>query len=345
MEFTLSQLAGLLDGELEGEGHIKVNRLSKIEEAEPGSVSFLSNKKYENFIYSTKASAIIVDKGYQFARPVHTNLIRVEDAYSAFTKLLEEYQKFSLRARKGVEQPSYISETAIIGEDLYLGAFAYIGQGTRIGDQVQIYPQAYIGANVSIGNHTIIYPGVKIYDNTVIGAHCVIHAGAVIGSDGFGFAPQKDGTYRTIPQLGNVVIGDHVDIGANTTIDRATLGSTKIDHGVKLDNLVQIGHNCSIGANTVIAGQCGLAGSSKVGKNCMLAGQVGLAGHLEIADRVTLAAKTGLAKSINEEGAIKFGYPAMDHRDFLKSHAVFRNLPDLNKRIKELEEKILNLER
>ncbi len=345
MEFTLSQLAALLNGEVEGEGHIKVNKLSKIEEAQPGSVSFLSNEKYEHFVYNTKASAIIVNKHYRFTRPVPTNLIRVEDAYLAFTKLLEEYQEFSLKVRKGIEQPCYISDTAVIGEDIYLGAFSYVGPGSRIGNRVQLYPQAYVGANVSVGDHTIIYPGVKIYDNTVIGSHCTIHSGAVIGSDGFGFAPQKDGTYKTIPQLGNVVIEDHVDIGANTTIDRATLGSTKIDRGVKLDNMVQIGHNCVIGSNTVIAGQCGLAGSSKVGKNCVIGGQVGLAGHLEIADRVTLAAKTGVSKSIKEEGAVKFGVPAMDHKNYLKSYAIFRNLPELNKRVKELAEKILNLER
>ncbi len=345
MEFTLSQLAGLLEGELEGDGHIKVNKLSKIEEAGPGSVSFLSNNKYEHFVYETKASAIIVNKDYKFNRPVSVNLIRVEDSYSAFTRLLEEYNKLSSSVKKGIEQPSYISETAETGSDLYLGAFAYIGAGAKIGNHVQIHPQVYIGSNVTIGDYTILYPGVKIYDHSVIGSHCVIHGGAVIGSDGFGFAPQKDGSYKTIPQLGNVVIGDHVDIGANTTIDRATLGSTVIERGVKLDNLVQIGHNCVIGANTVIAGQCGLAGSSKVGKNCVLAGQVGLAGHLEVADRVTLGAKTGLSKSVSEEGAVKFGYPAMDHRDYLRSYAVFRNLPDLNKRIKELEEKILNLDR
>jgi UDP-3-O-[3-hydroxymyristoyl] glucosamine N-acyltransferase len=343
MEFTLSQLAGLLNGELVGEGHTKVNKLSKIEEAGPGSVSFLSNKKYEKFVYSTKASAIIVNKDFRFARPVNVNLIKVEDSYSAFTRLLEEYKKLSQKPKTGIEQPSYIDETAEIGTGLYLGAFAYIGHGAKISNHVQIYSQVYIGENVSIGDQTIIYPGVRIYDDTVIGAHCVIHAGAVIGSDGFGFAPQKDGTYKTIPQLGNVIIEDHVDIGANTTIDCATIGSTRIRKGVKVDNLVQIGHNCEIGENTVIAGLSGLAGSAKIGKSCVIGGQVGIAGHLEVADRVTLAAKTGVSKSINETGTVKWGYHAMDHRDFMKSYAVFKNLPDLTKRIKELEEKMLNL--
>lgn len=345
MEFTLSQLSSLLNGELVGDGHTKVNKLSKIEEAESGSVSFLSNTKYETYVYNTKASAIIVNRDFRFARPVNVNLIKVEDSYSAFTRLLEEYQILSQKSKTGIEQPSFIDKTAKIGEGFYLGAFAYIGNAAKIGNHVQIYSQVYIGENVSIGDHTTIYPGVKIYDNTVIGAHCVIHAGAIVGSDGFGFAPQKDGTYKTIPQLGNVVIEGHVDIGANTTIDRATLGSTRIGKGVKVDNLVQIGHNCEIGANTVIAGQCGLAGSTKIGKNCVLGGQVGIAGHLEVADRVTLAAKTGVSKSLNDSGSVKWGSPAMDHRDFMKSYAVFKNLPDLMKRIKELEEKMLNLGR
>ena len=339
MEFTLSQLAGLLNGELVGEGHIKVTKLSKIEEAEPGSISFLSNKKYENFVYDTEASAIIVNKDFQFAKPVTVNLIKVKDSYSAFTLLLDEYQKILQVPKTGIEQPSYIDDTAAIGEELYLGAFAYIGNGAKIGNHVQIHAQVYIGANVSIGDHTVIYPGVKIYDNSIIGAYCVVHSGVVLGSDGFGFAPQKDGTYKTIPQLGNVVIEDHVDIGANTVVDRATLGSTILRQGVKLDNLVQIGHNCVIGENTVIAGQCGLAGSSKLGKNCVLAGQVGLAGHLGVADRVTFAAKTGLSKSVREPGSTKFGTPAMDHRDYLRSHAVFKNLPELSKRVQELEKK------
>jgi len=338
MEFTLSQLAGLLNGQLVGDGQIKVSKLSKIEEAEPGSISFLSNKKYENYVYNTNASAIIVNKDVQFAKPVSVNLIKVEDPYSAFTLLLEEYQKALKVAKTGIEQPSFIGD-AEIGDDLFLGAFAYIGNGSKIGNHVQIHPQVYIGANVQIGNNTIIYPGVKIYDHTIIGANCVVHSGVVIGSDGFGFAPQKDGTYKTIPQLGNVMIGDNVDIGANAVVDRATLGSTIIKQGVKLDNLVQIGHNCVIGENTVIAGQSGLAGSTKLGKNCILAGQVGIAGHLEVADRVTLAAKTGISKSIRQSDSYKFGFVAMDHKAYLRSHAVFKNLPELSKRVQELEKK------
>lgn len=338
MEFTLSQLAGLLNGQLVGDGQIKVSKLSKIEEAEPGSISFLSNKKYENYVYDTKASAIIVSKEFKLSKQVSVNLIKVDDPYSAFTLLLEEYQKALKAVKTGIEQPSFVGE-AEIGEGLFLGAFAYISNGAKIGNHVQIHPQVYIGANVQIGDNTIIYPGVKIYDNTIVGAHCVIHSGVVLGSDGFGFAPQKDGTYKTIPQLGNVIIEDNVDIGANTVIDRATLGSTIIKKGVKLDNLVQVGHNCIIGDNTVIAGQCGLAGSTKLGKNCVLAGQVGIAGHLEVADRVTFASKTGLSKSVKKADSVKFGYPAMDHRDYLRSHAIFRNLPELSKRVQELEKK------
>ncbi|MCL4159301.1 UNVERIFIED_CONTAM: hypothetical protein GTU68_009025 [Idotea baltica] len=343
MEFTINQIAVMLQGSVEGDGQQKVNAISKIQEAQKGAITFLANPKYENFIYSTKASAVIVKKDFQVAHPLSAALIRVDDPYSAFTKLLEEYDKLANYGKIGVEEPSFISKGVEVGKDIYRGAFSYVGANVKIGNNVKIYPHAYIGDNVTIGDNCIFYSGAKIYANTVIGNNCIINSGTVVGSDGFGFAPQPDGTYKKIPQLGNVILQDNVEIGANTVIDCATLGSTMIEAGVKLDNLIQIAHNVEIGANTVIAAQSGISGSSKLGKNCVLAGQVGMVGHIEIGNRVTLAAKTGLAKSIKEDGAIKFGYPAMDHKDYLKCHAVFRNLPELRKRVNELEKKTLNL--
>ncbi len=333
----------MLQGKVDGDGQQKVYTIGKIEDAKTGAISFLANPKYEKFIYSTEASAVIVKDDFVPEKAVATTLIRVADPYSSFTVLLEEYDKIASFAKVGVENPSFIADDAQVGEKAYRGAFSYIGSKTLIGHNVKIYPQTYIGDDVRIGDNCILYAGVKIYSGTIIGNNCIIHSGAVIGSDGFGFAPQPDETYKKIPQLGNVIIRDNVEIGANTTIDCATLGRTIIDAGVKLDNLVQIAHNVEIGANTVIASQTGISGSTKFGKNCVLAGQVGVVGHLEIADRVTLAAKTGLAKSIKKEGTVKFGYPAMDHKEYLKCHAVFRNLPQLSQRLNELEKKILNL--
>ena len=343
MEFTINQIAAMLQGEVEGNGNEAVSTIGKIEEAEAGSITFLANPKYENFIYTTKASAVIVKKDFQGSKPIQSTLIRVEDPYSSFTKLLEEYDKIVSFSKSGIEEPSFISNSAEHGEGLYRGAFSYIGENVKIGNNVKIYPHAYIGDNVTIGDHCIIYSGAKIYADTQIGNHCIFHSGVVVGSDGFGFAPQDDGTYKKVPQLGNVVVEDHVEIGANTVIDCATLGSTLLEQGVKLDNLVQIAHNVVIGANTVIASQSGISGSTKLGKNCIVAGQVGLVGHIEIADKVTLAAKTGLSKSVKKEGAVIFGYPAMDHKTYLKSHAIFRNLPELKQRVNELEKKVLNL--
>jgi UDP-3-O-[3-hydroxymyristoyl] glucosamine N-acyltransferase len=257
--------------------------------------------------------------------------------------LLEEYDKITSFSKMGVEDPSFVGENSEIGENIYRGAFSYIGDNVKIGNNVKIYPHAYIGDNVTIGDNCIFYSGAKIYADTVVGNNCIIHSGVVIGGDGFGFAPQPDGSYKKIPQLGNVILRDNVEIGANTVIDCATLGSTYIDKGVKLDNLVQIAHNVEIGANTVIASQTGISGSAKFGKNCIVGGQVGVVGHVEVADRVTLAAQTGVSKSILDEGAVKWGVPAMDHRDHMKSSVIFRNLPDLLKRVNELEKKILNL--
>lgn len=343
MEFTINQIAAILQGKVEGDGEEKVKTISKIQDGEKGTITFLSNPKYEEYIYSTEASAVIVKSDFVPEKSVQATLIRVEDPYSGFTRLLAEYDKLRSYSKKGVEDPSYISSNTKVGEDIYRGAFSYIGSNVKIGNNVKIHPHSYIGDNVQIGNNCIFYSGAKIYAETIIGDNCIIHSGAVIGSDGFGFAPQADDSYKKIPQLGNVVIRNNVEIGANTVVDCATLGSTIIDEGVKLDNLVQIAHNVEIGANTVIASQSGISGSSKFGRNCVVAGQVGVVGHVEIGDRVTLAAKTGLSKSVKKEGSIKFGYPAMDHRDYLKSHAIFRNLPELRERVNELEKKVVNL--
>jgi len=343
MDFTLDQIAAVLKGELVGSGNEKISSLSKIEEAREGDITFLANPKYEHYIYETQASAVIVSKKFAPKKQISTSLIKVEDPYTSFTVLLEEYNKQMTESKLGVEDPAHVSKSAKTGDNFYLGAFGYVGEHAIIGDNVKIFPQCYVGENVEIGDNTVIFAGVKIYPGTKIGKDCTIHSGVVIGSDGFGFAPQEDGTYRTIPQLGQVIIEDNVSIGANTVIDRATLGATIVRKGVKLDNLIQIAHNVEIGDNTVIAGQSGISGSTKVGKNCVLAGQVGLVGHLEIADKVTIAAQTGLTKSVKEPGSIKLGSPAMDHKEYLRCHAVFRNLPDLAVRVKQLEEKILNL--
>ena len=343
MEFTIHQIAQILGGEIIGNGSEKINSVGKIQDAQAGAITFLANPKYENFIYTTKASAVIVKKDFVPENQLNVNLIKVNDPYSSFTKLLEEYDKISSFSKVGIESPSYFSESSSVGQDIYRGAFSYVGNNVVIGDNVKIYPHVYIGDNVKIGDNCIFYSGAKIYAETEVGDNCIFHSGVVIGSDGFGFAPQEDGSYKKIPQLGNVKIEDNVEIGANTVIDCATLGSTLIKKGVKLDNLVQLAHNVEIGSNTVIASQSGISGSTKLGKNCIVAGQVGVVGHVEIGDRVTLAAKTGLSKSVKKDGAVIFGYPAMDHREYLKSHAVFRNLPELRERVNELEKKVLNL--
>lgn len=345
MEFTVNQIASLLGGEVKGDGEIRINMLAKIQEAKSSQISFLSNPKYENHIYSTEAGAVIVKKDFQPKKPVRTTLILVEDPYSSFTLLLEEYHKFLSFQKSGVEEPSFIGKDVTIGDDVYRGAFSYIGNNAKIGNNVKIYPHVYIGDNVTIGDNTILNSGVKLYANTIVGSNCVFHSGVVIGSDGFGFAPQSDGTYKTIPQMGNVIVGDHVDIGANTVIDCATFhgDSTKIGNGVKLDNLIQIAHNVQIGNNTVIAAQSGVSGSTVVGENCVIAGQVGIAGHLVLANKTSIGAQAGLGKSIKEENAKLMGSPAFDVKDFYRSYAVFKNLPDLSTKLKQLEEKVLNL--
>ncbi len=342
-EFSVDDIAGLLGGTVEGDGSKKVNSLGKIQDAKPGEISFLSNLKYEPSLYTTHASAVIIEKNFQPRKAVGATLIRVKDPYLSFTALLEEFHKLINLQKEGVESPSYISDSTKVGDGIYRGAFSYIGNQCEIKDNVKIFPNAYIGDNVKIGEGTIIYAGAKIYAGCIIGKHCVVHAGAVIGSDGFGFAPQENGTYKTIPQLGNVIIGDHVDIGANTVIDCATMGSTKIGNGVKLDNLIQIAHNVEIGDNTVIAAQTGVSGSTTIGKGCVVAGQVGVVGHLKIADRSMIGAQAGVGKSVEQEGSILLGSPAFDRKQYLRTYAVFKKLPEMNERIKDLEKKILNL--
>jgi len=342
MEFTIHQIASMLGGEVHGDGNQRINMLAKIQDAKSGQIAFLSNPKYEHYLYTTQASAVIVKKDFQARKEYTTTLILVDDPYSSFTLLLEEYHKRVSYQKTGIESPSFIGSGSVTGTNIYRGAFSYIGNNVVIGDNVKIYPHVFVGDNVIIGHNTILHANVKLYADTKVGENCVIHSGAVIGSDGFGFAPQEDGTYKTIPQLGNVILEDNVAIGANTVIDCATLfgDSTLIHQGVKLDNLIQIAHNVDIGKNTVIAAQAGISGSTKVGENCMLAGQVGIAGHLVIANNTEIGAQSGISKSIKEEGSRILGYPAFDIKEYFRSYAVFKRLPDLNDRLRELEKKI-----
>ena len=339
MEFSLKQLAGILGGTVEGDSSQKVNRLDKIQEGQTGSIAFLANAKYEAFLYDTAATAVIVSEDFVPNKPYKTTLIRVKDAYLGFTTLLETYQHLQQSALVGVENPSYLADNSTMGEEGYRGAFSYIGKNCKIGKGVKIYGHAYIGDRVTIGDGTIVYAGAKILADTQIGSQCVIHEGAVLGSTGFGFAPQEDGTYKTIPQIGNVVLEDQVSIGANTTIDRATMGTTLIRKGVKIDNQVHIAHNVIIGEHTVIAAQTGISGSTEIGKYCVLAGKVGIAGHLKIADHTSIGGNTGINKSIKVPGRSLFGFLAMDLRDFLRSYSVFKNLDDLQNRVQQLEKK------
>ncbi len=342
MEFTAKQIGDLLKGEVEGDVHAKVNNLSKIEEGVSGSLSFLSNPKYAPFLYTTKASVVIVDKTFIAEQAYSATLVRVENAYQSFIQLLEIYNKIQLD-KKGIEQPSFISESASIGDNCYVGAFAYIGSNVRIGNNVKIYPQVYIGDNVIIGNNTSLFSGVKVYSDCTIGSDCTLHTGTVIGADGFGFMPNSENEYKKVAQIGNVIIEDHVEIGANTTIDRATLGSTIIRKGVKLDNLIQIAHNVEIGENTVIAAQTGVAGSTKIGRDCMIGGQVGIVGHIVIADKVKIAAQSGIGSSLLTPGEIVQGSPSFNISDYKRSYVIFRKLPALEKKIKELEQTIADL--
>ena len=342
MEFTVNQIAGLLQGTVHGDGEQKINMLGKIQDAKKGQITFLSNPKYEQYIYTTQASAVIVKKDFQARKEISATLILVDDPYSSFTVLLEEYHKAISFQKVGVEEPSFIGNNVTTGKNIYRGAFSYIGNNVVIGENVKIYPHVFVGDNVFIGDHTILHPSVKLYAGTRVGSHCVIHSGTVLGSDGFGFAPQEDGSYKTIPQLGNVVVEDHVTIGANTVIDCATLygDATIVRQGVKLDNLIQIAHNVEIGKNTVIAAQTGISGSSKIGEGSILGGQVGIAGHLVLAPHTSIGAQAGIGKSIKEPGAKIIGSPAFDVKEYFKSYAVFKRLPELNERLRELEKKV-----
>ncbi|NJN41229.1 MAG: UDP-3-O-(3-hydroxymyristoyl)glucosamine N-acyltransferase [Flammeovirgaceae bacterium] len=342
MEFTIDQIAELLGGEIQGDRNGKINMLAKIQDAKSGQISFLSNPKYENFIYSTKASAVIVKNDFKPKKKLSTTLILVDDPYLSFTVLLEEYHKYISFQKSGIEEPTFIGENSKTGDNIYRGAFSYIGNNCKIGNNVKIYPHAFIGDGVTIGDNSIIHSSVKIYADSKIGNNCELHSGVVIGSDGFGFAPQDDGSYKTIPQLGNVTIEDNVTIGANTVVDCATMfgDSTIIRKGVKLDNLIQIAHNVEVGKNTVIAAQTGISGSTKVGEHCMIGGQVGIAGHLVIANNTSIGAQSGLGKSVVEEGQRLFGYPVFDVKKYFRSYAVFKKLPDVNDRLNELEKKL-----
>ena len=338
MKFTAAQIAGILEGEVVGNPDAEVFKLSKIEEGTEGSLTFLANPKYTNYIYSTQATVTIVNTTFEPEQEITTTLIKVEDAYKSFSKLLEYYNQVKLM-KSGIEQPSVISENVVYGEDLYLGSFCYIGKNVVLGKNVKIYPNSFIGDNVTIGDNCVFFAGVRIYSETVIGNNCTIHSGTIVGSDGFGFAPQEDGTYVKVPQIGNVIIEDNVEIGACTTIDRATLGSTIIRKGVKLDNHIQVAHNVEIGENTVIAAQTGIAGTTKIGKNCLIGGQVGFAGHLTIGDGVKIQAQSGIGKNL-EAGEVVQGSPAFNYADFAKSYVHFRNLPKIVNDLEELKSKI-----
>ena len=335
MKFTAAQIAGILEGEVVGNPNAEVYKLSKIEEGTEGSLTFLANPKYINFIYSTKATVTIVNNTFEPEQEITTTLIKVEDAYKSFSKLLEYYNQVKLM-KSGIEQPSVISDGVTYGNDLYLGSFCYVGKNVIIGNNVKIYPNSFIGDNATIGDNCVFFAGVRIYSETEIGNNCIIHSGTIIGSDGFGFAPQEDGTYSKVPQIGNVIIEDNVEIGACTTVDRATLGSTIIRKGVKLDNHIQVAHNVEIGENTVIAAQTGIAGTTKIGKNCLIGGQVGFAGHLVIGDNVKIQAQSGIGKNL-ADGEVVQGSPAFNYGDFAKSFVHFKNLPKIVADLEELK--------
>jgi UDP-3-O-[3-hydroxymyristoyl] glucosamine N-acyltransferase len=339
MEFTAEAIAGFLKGELEGNPETKVNTVAKIEEGHSGALSFLSNPKYEHFIYSTKSSIVLVNKSFVPSSKVEATLIRVDNAYEAFASLLRLVDQARPR-KKGIHATAIIESTAEIGTDVFIGPYSYIGENCVIGDGCSIYPHVYIGDNTKLGLNCTINPGVKIYHDCVIGENCIIHAGSVIGGDGFGFAPQSESEYMKIPQLGNVILEDHVEIGANVTIDRATMGSTIIHKGVKLDNLIQIGHNVEVGDNTVMAAQTGIAGSSKIGKNCMFGGQVGISGHVKIPGGTKIGAQAGILGDIKEDNAVLLGTPSMDLKKFLRSFAVFKKLPELQTKLDSIEKMI-----
>jgi len=343
MQFTAAQISILLNGKIEGNADAVVSSFGKIEEAQEGQLTFLANPKYEDFLYTTNASIAIVNESYELRQAVKPTLIRVADAYTAFAQLLGKYQEMMTQQMKGIQQPCFIASSAELGEDVFIGAFCYIGENVKIGKNTKIFPNSFLGDNVQIGDNTIIHPGVKIYHDCVVQNNVILHAGVVIGSDGFGFAPQADGSFKKVPQIGNVVIENDVEIGANTTIDRATMGSTFIKAGAKLDNLIQIAHNVEVGESTVMAAQAGVSGSTKIGKNVMIGGQAGIVGHIQIADGSRINAQSGVSKSMKEPYSTVTGSPAADYSSVLRSQAVFRNLPEMEKRIYELEKIVKQL--
>lgn len=339
MEFTVAAIAGFLKGEIEGNPDVKVNTIAKIEEGHEGALSFLANPKYEQYIYTTKSSAVLVNKDFVPSQRVSATLIRVPDAYKAFASLLTMVEQARPR-KKGIHNTAVIEQSARIGKDVYIGANVFIGENSIIGDNCALYPNVYIGDNVSIGQNSTIYPNVTIYHECIVGDNCTIHAGTVIGSDGFGFAPQSESEFMKIPQIGNVVIEDNVEIGANVAIDRSTMGSTIIHKGVKMDNLIQIAHNVEVGENTVIAAQSGIAGSTKVGKNCMVGGQVAIIGHIKVADGTKVGAKSGIAQEVKEENQILQGIPAIPYKQWYRASAVFKDLPEINRKVSANEREI-----
>ncbi|HVX26863.1 MAG TPA: UDP-3-O-(3-hydroxymyristoyl)glucosamine N-acyltransferase [Parafilimonas sp.] len=343
MKIDAERIALLVNGKVEGDNKTEVNSFGKIEEAKQGQLAFLANPKYEDYLYTTQASIIIINETQELKQPVTATLIRVEDAYLAFASLLQKYQALMQEQLKGIQQPSFIDASATLGQNIFVGAFTYIGENVVIGNNVKLYPGVYLGNDVKVNDGTIIHPGVKIYFGCVVGKNVTIHAGTVIGGDGFGFAPQENGSYKKVPQIGNVVIEDNVEIGCNTTIDRATVGSTIIRAGTKLDNLIQIAHNVEVGSNTVIAAQAGVSGSTKVGSNVMIGGQAGIVGHLQLADGTKVNAQSGVTKSIKQKNTAVTGSPAFDYTSALRSQALTRNLPQLEKRIAELERLIQQL--
>lgn len=343
MMFSAKQIAALIDGKIEGDLNASVSAFGKIEEAQDGQLAFLANPKYEEHLYSTKASVIIISESQEIKQPISATLIRVPDAYSAFATILAAYQQMVTAQLNGVQQPAYISSSAKLGENVFIGAFAYIGENVTVGNNVKIFPQVFLGDNVSVDENTILHPGVKIYHDCIVGKNVTIHAGSVIGSDGFGFAPQSDGTFKKVPQIGNVIIEDNIEIGANATIDRATIGATLIKSGAKLDNLIQIAHNVEIGNHTVMAAQSGVSGSTKIGDHVMIGGQAGIVGHLHIADGSKINAQSGVSKSIKTPNVAVTGSPAFDYTSALRSQALSRNLPEMEKRIKELEQLVHQL--
>lgn len=342
MEFTAATIAGFLKGEIEGNPDIKVNTVAKIEEGHEGALSFLANPKYEHYIYTTASSVVLVNKSFIPSGKIAATLIKVDNAYESFASLLRLVDQARPR-KKGIHPSAVIEPTAKIGSDVYIGPYAYIGENCIIGDGCSVYPHVYLGDNTTLGVNCIINPGVKIYHDCVIGQGCIIHAGSVVGSDGFGFAPQSENEYMKIPQLGNVILEDFVEIGANVTIDRATMGSTIIHKGVKLDNLIQIGHNVEVGENTVMAAQTGIAGSTKVGKNCMFGGQVGISGHIRIANGSKIGAQGGVLGDIREENTIIIGSPAFEIKQFMRSTVIFKKLPDLKIKVDKLEKEVESL--